>query len=52
MHACAHNPTGSDLSVDQWKVIRDIFLEKNHVCFLDMAYQVKNPFAILFSFIK
>ncbi|EGR32833.1 hypothetical protein IMG5_069750 [Ichthyophthirius multifiliis] len=39
MHACAHNPTGCDLSVEQWKELKDLFLKKNHICFMDMAYQ-------------
>jgi len=38
MHACAHNPTGCDLTIEQWKELKDLFLQKQHVCFLDMAY--------------
>ncbi|EAR96540.1 class I/II aminotransferase (macronuclear) [Tetrahymena thermophila SB210] len=39
LHACAHNPTGCDLSINQWKELRDVFLKKNHIAFMDMAYQ-------------
>lgn len=40
LHACGHNPTGCDLSIEEWKDVRDIALKKNHLCFVDMAYQV------------
>jgi aspartate aminotransferase len=39
LHACAHNPTGCDPSMDQWKQIADVLEEKNHVAFFDSAYQ-------------
>ncbi|SAL75292.1 aromatic amino acid aminotransferase [Caballeronia arvi] len=39
LHACCHNPTGVDLSDDQWKQIVDVVKAKNLVPFLDMAYQ-------------
>lgn len=26
MHACAHNPTGCDLTIEQWKELKDLFL--------------------------
>jgi len=38
-HACAHNPTGVDPTLDQWKKISDIAKEKKHVMFFDSAYQ-------------
>lgn len=28
LHACAHNPTGADLSLAQWKQVKDIFKRK------------------------
>ncbi|GAX73582.1 hypothetical protein CEUSTIGMA_g1033.t1 [Chlamydomonas eustigma] len=39
LHACAHNPTGVDPSLDQWKVISKAMLEGGHFPFFDMAYQ-------------
>lgn len=39
LHACCHNPTGYDLSRDQWLEVIDICKKKNLVPFLDMAYQ-------------
>lgn len=39
MHACAHNPTGVDLTNSEWDQVYDIFTKKNHVPFFDMAYQ-------------
>jgi aromatic-amino-acid transaminase len=39
LHACCHNPTGVDLSLDDWKAVLDVLREREHVPFLDMAYQ-------------
>lgn len=39
LHACCHNPTGVDLSLDDWKSVLDVIKAKGHVPFLDMAYQ-------------
>ncbi|KAK4701145.1 hypothetical protein P7C70_g5089, partial [Phenoliferia sp. Uapishka_3] len=39
LHACAHNPTGVDPTPAQWKELSDIFKEKEHLPFFDMAYQ-------------
>ncbi|PAV22568.1 glutamic oxaloacetic transaminase AAT1 [Pyrrhoderma noxium] len=39
LHACAHNPTGIDPTVEQWKEISDIVKEKKLFPFFDMAYQ-------------
>ncbi|TFK57234.1 PLP-dependent transferase [Heliocybe sulcata] len=39
LHACAHNPTGVDLTPEQWKEISDIIKEKQLFPFFDMAYQ-------------
>ena len=39
LHACAHNPTGIDPTIEQWKEISKIVKEKNHYPFFDMAYQ-------------
>src|SRR5690606_16964725 len=39
LHACCHNPTGADLSVEQWQEVVAIAKAKGLVPFLDMAYQ-------------
>lgn len=39
LHACAHNPTGVDPTLDQWKEIAEIIRTKNHLPFFDTAYQ-------------
>ena len=39
MHACCHNPSGVDLSDDQWQQVARIAGEKNWIPFLDFAYQ-------------
>jgi aspartate aminotransferase len=39
LHACCHNPTGSDPSKEQWKTLCDIFREKRLIAFFDFAYQ-------------
>jgi aromatic-amino-acid transaminase len=39
LHACCHNPTGVDLSGDQWAELAPIFLRRNLIAFVDMAYQ-------------
>ncbi|KAI5647912.1 hypothetical protein M9H77_33917 [Catharanthus roseus] len=39
LHGCAHNPTGIDPTPQQWEIIADVIQEKNHIPFLDVAYQ-------------
>ncbi|CAG9173252.1 amino acid aminotransferase [Cupriavidus respiraculi] len=39
LHACCHNPTGVDLSTEQWKQVVQLIKERNLIPFLDMAYQ-------------
>ena len=39
LHACCHNPTGADLSTEQWQQLADLFKARNLIPFLDMAYQ-------------
>ncbi|GHU08983.1 aspartate aminotransferase [Betaproteobacteria bacterium] len=39
LHACCHNPTGADLTADQWQEVAAICKEKRLVPFLDLAYQ-------------
>ncbi|MFT4100708.1 MAG: amino acid aminotransferase [Burkholderiaceae bacterium] len=39
LHACCHNPTGVDLSAEQWRRVVDVVGRHDLVAFLDMAYQ-------------
>lgn len=39
LHACAHNPTGVDPTVEQWKGISQAIKAKGHICWFDSAYQ-------------
>ncbi|PKM05225.1 MAG: aromatic amino acid aminotransferase [Gammaproteobacteria bacterium HGW-Gammaproteobacteria-6] len=39
LHACCHNPTGADLSLSDWARVIDVIQRRNHVPFLDIAYQ-------------
>jgi len=39
LHACCHNPTGADLTPDQWKKIISICQIHQLIPFLDIAYQ-------------
>ena len=39
LHACCHNPTGADLSQEQWRAVLDIVRTRGLVPFLDLAYQ-------------
>ncbi|HEX4325524.1 MAG TPA: amino acid aminotransferase [Burkholderiales bacterium] len=39
LHACCHNPTGADLSPDQWGRVIDIVASGRLVPILDIAYQ-------------
>jgi aromatic-amino-acid transaminase len=39
LHACCHNPTGVDLSKEDWQAVLDVVRERGHVPFLDIAYQ-------------
>ncbi|TCT04448.1 amino acid aminotransferase [Paralcaligenes ureilyticus] len=39
LHACCHNPTGVDPTLDQWRKIANVVKEKQLVPFLDIAYQ-------------
>jgi len=39
LHACCHNPTGVDLSPDDWQALLEVIKERDLVPFLDMAYQ-------------
>lgn len=39
LHACAHNPTGMDPTLEQWKQISDTMKQGKLVPFFDCAYQ-------------
>lgn len=39
LHACCHNPTGADLTLEQWKQVVEVIRARNLVAFVDMAYQ-------------
>lgn len=39
LHACCHNPTGVDLTPEQWQQVVHIVKERQLVPFLDIAYQ-------------
>lgn len=39
LHACAHNPTGVDPTMDSWKKISEVCKERDHIVFFDNAYQ-------------
>jgi aspartate aminotransferase len=39
LHGCCHNPTGADLSRDQWKQVCEVALQKGFVPLIDIAYQ-------------
>ena len=39
LHACCHNPTGYDLTTDDWSRVIDVVQSRKLVAFLDMAYQ-------------
>ena len=39
LHGCCHNPSGADLSRQQWEALTDLFATRGIVPFLDFAYQ-------------
>jgi aspartate aminotransferase len=39
LHASCHNPTGADLSQDQWRVLLGVFKRRSLLPFIDIAYQ-------------
>lgn len=39
LHGSCHNPSGADLSFQQWRVLSDTLLNKKIVPFVDVAYQ-------------
>ena len=39
LHGCCHNPTGSDLNIDQWEKVAKICKKNGIVPFIDLVYQ-------------
>ncbi|MCJ7590796.1 MAG: aspartate/tyrosine/aromatic aminotransferase [Woeseiaceae bacterium] len=39
LHACCHNPSGLDPSVEDWQAIADIIVDRKLIPFIDSAYQ-------------
>ncbi len=39
LHGCCHNPTGADLSEDQWREVVRIICERGLIPLIDIAYQ-------------
>jgi aromatic-amino-acid transaminase len=39
LHGCCHNPTGADLSPDQWREVADIVARRGLIPYVDIAYQ-------------
>ena len=39
LHACCHNPTGADLSEDQWREVARVVAERRLIPLVDFAYQ-------------
>ncbi len=39
LHPCCHNPTGADLTNDQWDAVIEVLKARNLIPLLDIAYQ-------------
>ncbi len=39
LHGCCHNPTGANLTVEQWEAVADLVTERGLLPFVDLAYQ-------------
>jgi aspartate/tyrosine/aromatic aminotransferase len=39
LHGCCHNPTGADLSEDQWREVVRVVVERGLIPLIDIAYQ-------------
>ncbi len=39
LHGCCHNPTGANLSADEWARVADLLIETGAVPMVDLAYQ-------------
>lgn len=38
LHGCCHNPTGADLSLDQWAAVADLLAQSGAAVLVDLAY--------------
>jgi aspartate/tyrosine/aromatic aminotransferase len=39
LHGCCHNPTGMDLSKEQWQTVADVVVDRELIPYIDIAYQ-------------
>jgi aromatic-amino-acid transaminase len=39
LHGCCHNPTGANLTLEQWRTVTDLLEASGAVPFIDIAYQ-------------
>ena len=39
LHGCCHNPTGANITLEQWGAVTDLMLDKNLMPMIDIAYQ-------------
>lgn len=39
LHGCCHNPTGADLSAEQWRLVAEVAGKRGFLPFVDIAYQ-------------
>ena len=39
LHGCCHNPSGADLSLEQWQVVAEMAANQGFTPFVDLAYQ-------------
>ncbi|HEY0113485.1 MAG TPA: amino acid aminotransferase [Allosphingosinicella sp.] len=39
LHGCCHNPTGADLSLEQWREVAELVAAGGLIPFVDLAYQ-------------
>lgn len=39
LHGCCHNPTGANLTIEQWDKVADLLVERDLFPFVDLAYQ-------------
>ena len=39
LHGCCHNPTGADLTHEQWQAVMEVAKEREFLPFVDIAYQ-------------